>query len=185
MLRARLLISSTDGAIQTFQKANYPTWFFVALCLLEGLQCMKWWRQYQLFFRYAELLGESKELSLTKKMPRSKIVYLFTISLFGMFAIEFFMKVQLYFLPKRLWMQIHRFIFYMSSFAVKIFNSEHDVCCDCGVQVREADKYCWGSSQEWSALFLCVFVRLETNHCLALSLNHKGQPSIKTNHRKN
>jgi len=41
---------------------------------------------------YAELLGESKELSLTKKMPRSKIVYLFTISLFGMFAIEFFMK---------------------------------------------------------------------------------------------
>ena len=137
------------------------------------------------FFRYAELLGESKELSLTKKMPSSKIVYLFTISLFGMFAIEFFMKVQLYFLPKRLWMQIHRFIFYMSSFAVKIFNSEYDVCCDCGIEVRETDKYCRGSSQEWSALFLCVFVRLETDHCLALSLNHKGQPSIKTNHRKN
>ena len=55
-----------------------------------------------LFFRYAELLGESKELSLTKKMPRSKIAYLFTISLFGMFAIEFFMKVELYILPKRL-----------------------------------------------------------------------------------
>ena len=85
------------------------------------------------FFRYAELLGESKELSLTKKMPRSKIVYLFTISLFGMFAIEFFMKVQLYILPKRLWLQMHRLFFYMSSFAAKIFKSEHDVCCDCGV----------------------------------------------------
>ena len=48
----------------------------------------------------------------------------------------------------------------MSSFAAKIFKSEHDVCCDCGVQVREADRYCRGSSQEWSALFLCVFVRL-------------------------
>ena len=137
------------------------------------------------FFRYAELLGESKELSLTKKMPRSKIVYLFTMSLFGLFAIGFFMKVRVYSLPKESWMQMQRFIFYMSSFAVKIFQSEHDVCCDCGVQVREADKYCRGSSQEWSALFLCVFVRLDTDHCLALSLNHKGQPSIKTNHRKN
>ena len=65
------------------------------------------------FFRYAELLGESKELSLTKKMPRSKIVYLFTISLFGMFAIGFFMKVHLYNLPKGLWMQMHIFIFFM------------------------------------------------------------------------
>ena len=124
------------------------------------------------FFRYAELLGESKELSLTKKMPRSKIVYLFTISLFGMFTIEFFMKVQLYILPKRLWLQMHRLFFYMSSFAAKIFKSEHDVCCDCGVQVREADKYCRGSSQEWSALFLCVFVRLESDPCLAFALNH-------------
>ena len=67
-----------------------------------------------------------------------------------------------------------------TSFALKIFKSEHDVCCDCGVQVREADKYCRGSSQEWSALFLCVFVRLESDPCLALSLNHYEKPSIKT-----
>ena len=43
--------------------------------------------------RYADLLGETKELSLRNKMPRSKIVFLFTFALFGMFAIEFFMKV--------------------------------------------------------------------------------------------
>ena len=45
------------------------------------------------FARYASLLGETKELSLRNKMPKSKIVFLFTFSLFGMFAIEFFMKV--------------------------------------------------------------------------------------------
>ena len=43
--------------------------------------------------RYADLLGETKELSLRNQMPRSKIVFLFTFALFGMFAIEFFMKV--------------------------------------------------------------------------------------------
>jgi hypothetical protein len=40
---------------------------------------------------YADLLGETKELP-TKKMPRSKVVFLFTFSLFGMFVIGFFMK---------------------------------------------------------------------------------------------
>ena len=45
------------------------------------------------FARYADLLGETKEL-LRNEMPTSKIVFYFNFSLFGMFAIEFFMKVK-------------------------------------------------------------------------------------------
>ena len=68
---------------------------------------------------FGDLVEQTRDLS-TKSRRKSKVVFLFTFSIFGMFVISFFMKV-------RGWV---------------VTCAEHDVRCDCGHKVRNPGGLC-------------------------------------------